>query len=357
MKFLKSCASSPVLAALLFMIGCALLAQGPAPAQVWKWSKTPASNGVSDPNINWQEGMPPSAVNDSARAMMAALAGWRDDTSGLLLDTGSASAYAVTSNQGFASTPNNGQLLVFVPANTNAVGVTLSADGGSAFAIQGPLGTAIGAGVMIAGTPYEVTFNSANSVWVLRQFVGNPFNVPLGAVLDYTGTTAPNSNFVLPVGQAISRTTFAAYFSLVSTTFGAGNGTTTFNVPDLRSYALVGLDNLGGSAANRLTSAGSGCTMTSVGATCGTQNKTITQANLPNYNLTVTDPQHSHNFSYTSPTTAGVTFAAGTNLGNVTNNATTAGASTGISVNSGGSGTALAIVQPTFGVAKILRIF
>lgn len=43
---------------------------------LWQWSTTAANNATADPSINWQEGQPPSSVNDSARAMMAAIAAW-----------------------------------------------------------------------------------------------------------------------------------------------------------------------------------------------------------------------------------------------------------------------------------------
>ena len=48
----------------------------------WKWSHTASSNATADSTINWAEGMAPSAVNNSARAMMARIAEWRDDISG-----------------------------------------------------------------------------------------------------------------------------------------------------------------------------------------------------------------------------------------------------------------------------------
>ena len=41
------------------------------------WSRTAASNSTADSNVNWAEGQAPSSVNDSARAMMASLAGYR----------------------------------------------------------------------------------------------------------------------------------------------------------------------------------------------------------------------------------------------------------------------------------------
>ncbi|HEY7845769.1 MAG TPA: phage terminase large subunit, partial [Bradyrhizobium sp.] len=70
----------------------------------------------------------------------------------------------------------------------------------------------------------------------------NPYNIPLGAGLDYWGSTTPNSSFAFPSGQAISRTTYVALFALVGTTYGAGDGSTTFNLPDKRGRVSAATD-------------------------------------------------------------------------------------------------------------------
>ena len=62
-------------------------------------------------------------------------------------------------------------------------------------------------------------------------------------MIDYTGTTAPNSAFILPQGQLLSTTTYAAYFSLVGTTYNTGGETTgTFRAPDVRGRVSVAPD-------------------------------------------------------------------------------------------------------------------
>jgi microcystin-dependent protein len=66
--------------------------------------------------------------------------------------------------------------------------------------------------------------------------------VPIGGVIDWT-TTAPPTNFLECNGQAISRTTYATLFGVCGTTFGAGDGATTFNIPDLRGYFVRGWAN------------------------------------------------------------------------------------------------------------------
>lgn len=77
--------------------------------------------------------------------------------------------------------------------------------------------------------------------------------VPSGSVMAYAGATAP-ANWLLCHGQLVSRTTYAALFAAIGTTYGAGDGSTTFALPDGRGRVLVGRDNMGGTAANRLAS-------------------------------------------------------------------------------------------------------
>lgn len=65
-------------------------------------------------------------------------------------------------------------------------------------------------------------------------------DAPVGAIQAYGGTTAP-SGWLLCQGQAVSRTTYADLFAAIGTAFGTGDGSTTFNVPDLRESAPVGV--------------------------------------------------------------------------------------------------------------------
>src|SRR5258708_4642607 len=225
----------------------------------WKWSRTASSNAVADSTINWAEGMARSAVNDSARAMRARIAEWRDDVSGTVTTAGSGTAYTVASNQGFDNFADmNGAMIAFVPHATNGATVTLNVDGLGGKPLRSSPGIELASGVIVQGTPYVVTYNNSDGAFYLQGFTVNPYVVPIGGLLDFTGSTPPTSSSFSPAGQAISRTTYAIYFGLpgVGTTYGAGDGSTTFNVPDLRGRAVFGLDNLNGSAANRITVAG-----------------------------------------------------------------------------------------------------
>src|SRR5262249_51641111 len=94
--------------------------------------------------------------------------------------------------------------------------------------------------------------------------------VPPGVVLPFAGATAP-MGFLLCGGQAVSRATYAELFAAIGTTHGAGDGSTTFNLPDLRGRLAAGKDDMGGSAANRLTAAVCGIAGASLGAAGGNQ--------------------------------------------------------------------------------------
>src|SRR3990167_8716026 len=76
----------------------------------------------------------------------------------------------------------------------------------------------------------------------------------VGVVVSFAGSTAP-SKWLLCYGQAISRTTYAALFAVISTTYGVGDGSTTFDLHDLRGRVVAGKDDMGGTSANRLTDA------------------------------------------------------------------------------------------------------
>lgn len=329
----------------------------------WQWSKTPASNANADSSFGWPEGMPPGLVNDSARAMMARLAEFRDDTSGLLLTAGTSTAYTVTTNQGLAATPNDGQLIAFSPHTGNGPSPTLSADGGTAFPIQTNPGSAIPTATLIQGTPCFAKFSLSSLAWILGGFYNSPL-VPLGTVLDYTGSTAPSSNFALAAGQAISRTTFAPYFALVGTTYGVGDGSTTFNIADLRGRVIAGQDNMGGAAAGRIGTAlvtdGGTINGQTLGSVGGSQSHVQTTLELVTHNHTgsgnVTDPGHTH--TYENPLAGGGNAGGAggsvgvTNTGSSTSNITVPT----LNINNSGSSNAMAWLQPTVILTKIIRV-
>jgi microcystin-dependent protein len=64
--------------------------------------------------------------------------------------------------------------------------------------------------------------------------------VPTGAVMDFAGAAAP-TGYLICDGSAVSRSTFSGLFGVIGSTYGAGDGSTTFNVPDFRGRMAVGL--------------------------------------------------------------------------------------------------------------------
>ena len=91
---------------------------------------------------------------------------------------------------------------------------------------------------------------------------------PVGVIEAFAGVNAP-AGWLFCDGSAVSRIQYPELFSALGTTYGSGDGSTTFNLPDLRGRVPAGKDNMGGVAANRLTSANSGITATSLGANGG----------------------------------------------------------------------------------------
>jgi microcystin-dependent protein len=85
-----------------------------------------------------------------------------------------------------------------------------------------------------------INTNSLNTTNINGIAASNIF-VPAGTIIFHSTSIAPNG-YIKANGAAVSRTTYAALFSAIGTTFGAGDGSTTFNVPDLRGYFPRGFD-------------------------------------------------------------------------------------------------------------------
>lgn len=147
-------------------------------------------------------------------------------------------------------------------------------------------------------------------------------------------TPAAPSQWLLCYGQAVSRTTYSALFAAIGTTWGAGDGSTTFNLPDLRGRTLAGVDSMGGTAASRVTSAGSGVNGASLGAVGGSEL-------MQSHTHVVNDPGHSHstNLSSVLEYVSGGTYGTPSGTGVVSFNAPKIfSAGTGITNQSTGSG-------------------
>lgn len=155
---------------------------------VHKWSTTPNSNDTADSTINLREGMAPSQLNDSGRAMMAAIAKWRDDMSGKLVTTGTSTAYVLSTNQGFTSLTDGLAVAARVNA-TSGTSPTLNVDSTGAKAIATVYGTAIPSGKIVANGIYTFVYNLADDKWIVHGH--RPDEFPSGTTMTFRQTNAP----------------------------------------------------------------------------------------------------------------------------------------------------------------------
>jgi len=172
----------------------------------------------------------------------------------------------------------------------------------------------------------------------------------MGAGMPIEGTCYPANTTIASVtgstitASANASTNGACTLTVVFTGYGSGGTSSTVGVPDCRGRLIAGRDDMGGTAASRLTSASTGFNAngTQIGASGGSQSHTLTVAELAvhNHPVFLNDPQHSHGYTLAQ--------AAYTAAGGGTSNAvnliggTTTSVSTGITVRdtSGGGGTA-----------------
>lgn len=172
----------------------------------------------------------------------------------------------------------------------------LFADGRKA--MRGPLNMN---GYRITGLAEGVAPDEAATVGQVSGITGTP----AGILSPFAGDTPP-SGWLLCYGQQVSRATYPRLFSAIGTKFGAGNGTTTFNLPDYRGRAIVGVDNMGGAPSGRISDAGAEATK--VGGVFGAQSVTLNVDQMPAHSHTVSGStnsagEHSHTYSERMDTT------------------------------------------------------
>lgn len=116
----------------------------------------------------------------------------------------------------------------------------------------------------------------------------NNYPTPTGSVIAFAGNYAPNG-FLLCNGAAVSRSTYSVLYGVIGTTYGVGDGSTTFNLPNLDGKVVVGYD-ISQTAFNAVGKAG------------GATTHTLTTSELPTHNHSHTmssDGSHSHSGSLT----------------------------------------------------------
>lgn len=227
---------------------------------------------------------------------------------------GTANAQTVTVS-GFSST--NGQTFYFVAGVTNTGPLTLSVNAGSAIAVVKPTtaGTSqLGGGEVVAGNVVGVTYYSTTGQF---QLITNNISNTSGQIAAFGSTLCP-AGWLAANGAAVSRTTYASLFASIATTWGSGDGSTTFNVPDLRGTFLRGT--------------GTNATGSSTGAVGQSVGSYAADTYL---NHTHTTQPHTH--TYTAVTsTAQATGGSGSNYYN--GSATTNSGSTTVTVDTSTTG-------------------
>jgi microcystin-dependent protein len=219
----------------------------------------------------------------------------------------------------FPANPTDGQVYGSYVWSSSK-GVWLSREESAAVTITSPIAPT-------TGTPGDLWFNSSTGIlftyysdgtsaqWVevLSSAVPNATEImPAGTVTQTARVTAP-TGWLLCEGQAVSRTTFARLFDAIGTTYGTGDGSTTFTLPNLRGRVPVGRDT----------------TQTEfdvLGETSGAKTVTLNATQIPAHNHTGTTSSggaHTHTFSGTTSNTGShshtqrftLNAAAGSNMG------------------------------------------
>ncbi len=187
--------------------------------------------------------------------------------------------------------------------------------------------------------------------------------IPAGSMFDFGGGSAP-TGYLLCDGSAVSRATYSRLFSVLSTTWGVGDGSTTFNVPDMRGRCSIG------------AGTGSGLTARALAGSGGEENHALSEAELATHTHTnsasgssgTESASHTHpEYTNTGAASAGRSGMASVPTPNVGGNELTyqntgtesASHTHTISVtvtnNSTGSGTAHNTMQPYKVVTKIIK--
>lgn len=159
---------------------------------MWKWSQTADSNTTADSTVNAQENQAPSTYNNAMRAVMAAIAKYRDDIGGNLVTGGTSTAYTVTTNQGLTALTDGFSFYARMSA-TNGTDPTLAVDGLTAKQIRKVYGTNIPSGALLSGSIQKFTYDSTDDAWIVGGVPGGVLtsadNPDLVAIEALAGTT------------------------------------------------------------------------------------------------------------------------------------------------------------------------
>lgn len=312
------------------------------------WSTTAASNNASPPN-GAPEGWAPSTVNAVVRQIMAEVRTWYEDPA--WIDYGYTYTYVATTQFKISGSNQTAKY---------AVGRRVRAQG----TLTGTIYGTISVSAFSTDTTVTIIWDSGTlssetlTISVGLPSLGSPVvgTNPTGTIIAFGGTTAP-PGYLNCDASAVSRTTYAALFTAIGTTWGVGNGTTTFNLPPAR-VVLVGS---GGSGTATLAN--------TVGSTGGEETHALTSAENAAHThdgsglSAASDGAHTHveNIDGGSVTTVGdhIVGTASAGTGRASASSTASGGShthtISGSTGSSGSGTAHNIMQPSAVVLMCIK--
>ena len=165
--------------------------------------------------------------------------------------------------------------------------------------------------------------------------------IPTATIVPWSSASVP-SGFLECNGQTVSRSTYAALFAIVGTTYGAGDGSTTFAVPDLQDNVPVGKSNN-----KALASTGGANTVTSTGNVAGsTANATLSTAQLASHS-------HSLTGGVSDPPFSQIVKSGSAGTINTTNAGSGSGHLHNMSANF--SGDATSVLQPYLTIIYIIK--
>ncbi len=205
---------------------------------------------------------------------------------------------------------------------------------------------AVGAGALYFDDDNDRIYYHTGSAWL--DVIGTA--QPTGMVAPFAAAAVP-AGWLLCDGSAVSRATYAGLFAVIGTTYGAGDGSTTFNVPDLRSRSPIGAGQ------------GTGLTNRPLAGQVGAETKTLATADLAahTHSVTTTNPgDHAHTMAQTPQIMWDVDRGSGWSVfswddapaygtwgaGNHTHTFTSA---------STGSGSAFSLMQPSIALNFVIK--
>lgn len=186
--------------------------------------------------------------------------------------------------------------------------------------------------------------------------------IPPGTIVMTGRSTAP-SGWLICNGDAVDRTLYAQLFAAIGETFGVGDGTTTFNLPDMRGRvaAGVGAGTGGGASGTGAVSGGTALATVALAEWFGVNAVTLSESQIPTHTHSVTDPGHAHHVAMTGGNGSGSSTPTvlRDNNGDGATGSTASDAAqattTGITVGNTGGGGEHTNMQPTVGLNFIIR--